>query len=137
MSRENVETVRRIYGHLDRGDPEAWDMLAPDVVLDASRRLLDPQVVRGREQVRDYMGQTFDFFEDPGVGGFFWEIEELVDAGEHVVAFNRTGGRGKASGVPVEARIAIVWTFRDGTPVAVAYFGDDRAGALAAAGLRA
>jgi hypothetical protein len=54
-----------------------------------------------------------------------------------VFAFIRTRARGKESGVEVDAYVANVWTFRDGEPVDVKYFGEDRAAALEAAGLAA
>ena len=51
MSQENVEYVRRILAVLDQGD-DPDDLVAPDFVLDFSRRLLNPIVVRGRDEVR-------------------------------------------------------------------------------------
>ena len=68
-------------------------------------------------------------------GRVFWQPEELMDAGDHVVALIRTGGRGKASGVDVSAQVWNVWRLRDGKAVAWTYFGDDKAAALEAAGL--
>jgi ketosteroid isomerase-like protein len=41
------------------------------------------------------------------------DVEELIDAGDHIVLGVRESGRGKASGVPMESRYAMVWTFRD------------------------
>ena len=64
-----------------------------------------------------------------------WEPQELIDAGDKVVAFIRTSARGKGSGVEVEAHVWNLWTFRDGTLVEWKYFGDDKAAALEAAGL--
>ena len=52
MSQENVELVRRIYALLDQGDEAVWDLAPPEVVFDFSRRLIDPVVLRGRDQVR-------------------------------------------------------------------------------------
>ncbi len=43
--------------------------------------------------------------------------------------------RGKSSGVEVDALVWNLWTFRDGRPIEVKYFGEDRAAALEAAGL--
>ena len=62
--------------------------------------------------------------------------EELIDADDKVVAFVRTSGKGKGSGVQVEAHVGNVWTFRDGKPVEWKYFGEDRTAALEAAGLK-
>ena len=61
-----------------------------------------------------------------------WRPKELIDAGDRVLAFVWTGGRGKVSGVEVEAYVWNVWTFRTGKPVEWTYFGEDRAAALEA-----
>ena len=134
MSQENVEIVRRIYESLTRGD-DAWrDVVAPELVVDFSRRLVDPFVARGRddEVLASFQRETLEVWEELPT----WEPKELIDAGDKVFAFIRTSGTGKASGALVEARVANVWTFRDGKPVEFTYFGEDRAAALEAAGLR-
>jgi ketosteroid isomerase-like protein len=131
MSQENVEIVRRIVALLDQGD-DPDDLVAPDFVLDFSRRLLNPIVVRGRDEVRAFTegeGQMW------GGGHLAYQPKELIDAGDKVLALVRVIGRGQASGVEVEAYTWSMWTFRDGKPVEWTYFGDDRASALEAAGL--
>jgi ketosteroid isomerase-like protein len=133
MSEENLEIVRGVYTSLTRGD-DAWrDLVAPEIVVDFSRRLVDPFVARGRDDpaLAFVQAQALEIWDEPPT----WEPEELIDAGDKVFAFIRTSGRGKASGVLVEARVANVWTFRDGKPVELTYFGEDRAAALKAAGL--
>ena len=133
MSQESVENVRRIYAVLDRGDDEAfWKLVAPDFVVDFSRRLIDPVVLRGRDQARSFAERERETWEGGYVG---WEPEELIDAGDKVLALIWTSGRGKASGVEVGAHVWNVWTFREGKPVEWTYFGDDRAAALEAVGL--
>ena len=132
MSQENVELVRRIYTLLDGGDEAVWDLLPPDFVLDFSRRLIDPVVLRGADQVRAaYLRDLPETWAGPPR----MEPEQLIDAGDQVLAFIRTGNRGRASGVEVEARVWNLWTFRDGKLTKWEYFGDDRAEALKAAGL--
>ena len=61
----------------------------------------------------------------------------MIDAGDKVLALVRVSGRGKASGVEVEAYTWNVVTLRDGKPVEIMYFGDDRAAAFDAAGVSA
>jgi ketosteroid isomerase-like protein len=64
MSQENVEIVRHIYTVLDRGDDEAfWKLVAPDFVLDFSRRLIDPVVLRGRDQVQAWYDREGEMWE--------------------------------------------------------------------------
>ena len=100
-------------------------------MVDFSRGLVDPFVARDL----DPAALTAFFNEARETWGDLpaWEPEELIDAGD--IAFIRTSARGKASGAEVEARVANVWTFRDGKPVELKYFGEDRAAALEAAGL--
>ena len=133
MSQQNVEIVRRLYALITRGDDRLLDLLAPDFVVDFSRRLVDPFVARDLdpEALTAFFNEARETWGDLPA----WEPEELIDAGDKVFAFIRTSARGKASGAEVEARVANVWTFRDGKPVELKYFGEDRAAALEAAGL--
>jgi ketosteroid isomerase-like protein len=128
-----VEIVRRVYALLSEALSEAvGDELPPEFVLDFSRRLLNPVVVRGRDEVRAFAEGEWQLWEGDHLG---YEPKELIDAGDKVLALVRVSGRGKASGVEVEAYAWQLWTFRDGKPVEATYFGDDRAAALEAAGL--
>jgi ketosteroid isomerase-like protein len=132
MSRENVEIVRLIYASLTRGGDGVMDLVGPDFVVDFSRRRVDPFVVTLDQEVFDaFRREVLQVWEAPPT----WEPQELVDAGDKVFAFIRTRARGKASGAEVDAHVANVWTFRDGKPVELKYYGEDRAEALEAAGL--
>jgi ketosteroid isomerase-like protein len=132
MSQENVDLVRRIYSLLDQGDEAVWNLATPGFVLDFSRRRIDPVLLRGRDQVRAWADREGEIWDG---GHTRWQPKEVIDAGDKVLAFILTGGRGKGSGVEVEAYVWNVWTFRDGKPVEWTYFGEDRAAALEAAGL--
>ena len=133
MSQENVEYVRRVYALLDEGDEAVWELASPEFVLDFSRRLIDPLLLRGREQVRAWSeGEAAEAWEGGRTG---WQPIELIDAGDSVLAFIRSSGRGKASGIEVEAYVWNVWTFRDGQLAKWTYFGEDRAAAREAVGL--
>jgi ketosteroid isomerase-like protein len=128
-----VELVRRIYALLDQGGEAFLDLVPPEIVFDFSRRLIDPVVLRGHDQLRAFGERERQIWEGGRVG---WEPKELIDAGDKVLAFIWTSGRGKASGVDVGAHVWNVWTFRDGKPVEWTYFGEDKAAALEAVGLR-
>jgi ketosteroid isomerase-like protein len=133
VSQENLELVRRAYAALTRGDGDTLrDLAAPELVVDFSRRLVEPVVVRGRDEaLASFLSQAREAWDDWPV----WEPQELIDAGDKVVALIRTSARGKGSGVGVEAHVWNLWTFREGKPVEFKYFGDDKVAALEAAGL--
>jgi ketosteroid isomerase-like protein len=131
MSQENVETVKGLYALLDTGDAKLWDAVPPDFLVDFSRRLINPLILPRDEARAILEREAEETWDQPPR----WEPREVIDAGDKVLAFIRTSGRGKASGAEVEARVWNLWTFRDGRPVAWEYFGDDRAAARHAAGL--
>jgi ketosteroid isomerase-like protein len=132
VSEKNVEMARHILALLDQGD-DPHDLLAPEFVMDFSRRRLNPVVVRGGVEVRAFAEGDGQIWEG---GHVAYQPKKLIDAGDKVLAFVRVSGRGQASGVEVEADTWSVWTFRDGKPVEWTYFGDDRASALKAVGLQ-
>ena len=124
--------VRRAYALLSQGDEAVWDQFPPEFVFDFSRRLVNPAVVRGRDQVRAFAESEKQMWEG---GHIDWQPKELIDTGDKVLTFVRVSARGKASGVEVETNVWNLWTFRDGKPVEMTYFGDDRAAAFEAVGL--
>jgi ketosteroid isomerase-like protein len=62
------------------------------------------------------------------------EIEELVDAGDAVLALIHHTARGHSSGMAMDSHDGMLFTFRNGKVVAVDYY-TGRERALAAAGL--
>jgi ketosteroid isomerase-like protein len=135
MSEENVEIVRRIYDAVARRDATAVLALHdPEVEMDGSRHrwaeLMGTSSFRGHEGLRRWSREYYEMWEN-----LDHSIEELIDAGEHVVSIVTSRGQGRASGIEVEWKHhAGVWTIRDGKVVRVAWF-RTRAEALAAAGL--
>src|SRR5262245_22673841 len=100
MSQENVEMVRRICALITDGDEAVWELVSPDFVWDFSRRLIEPVVMRGRDEARAFTERESEMWEG---GQQAWQPEELIDVGDKVLAFIRVSGRGKASGAPVES----------------------------------
>jgi ketosteroid isomerase-like protein len=131
ISKRNVEVVRAIYeAWAQHGLEAGLRYLEPGVVWDVSRRLVDPGVYRGHEGVRDYVRGIRKAYS--GMGS---EHEDLLEAGDKVVALLTFRAEGRSSGAAVQTRIANVWTLRDEKVVRMEYFGD-REEALAAAGVR-
>ncbi len=112
MSQENVEIVRRAYAAFNRRDFDAaLDALDPDVEWHQITQFPDRAVYRGREEMRDrfWNKQLVEQF-----GDFRIDVEELVDAGDHVVMIGHIVAHGSASGVPIRLRVVNVLEMRDG-----------------------
>jgi uncharacterized protein len=130
MSSHNLEIVRRLYQAFNQGALDSMlEVANADVEFDASERLPDEGVIRGRDAYRRFFERTFDTWER-----FVVEIDELLDAGDAVVALVRISGVGKSSQVTVEESTAHVVWLREGRPYRVKVFAD-RDDALRAAGL--
>jgi ketosteroid isomerase-like protein len=131
MSRANVEAAERIYAARGRGDVDAvLAELHPEVEWRPHLSALGGRPVRGHAGVREYLASLAEEWED-----FRQELVRVFDAGDEVVAFLKTYGRGRASGVELNLEVAHVLRFRDGACVESRTY-LDRDEALSAAGLR-
>src|SRR3954464_6522656 len=133
MSQENVESVRRGYGHWIATGEFTPELVHPDFVWDMStfRGWPERQTYVGLEGIAEFIGAWAEAWDD-------WEleVEDYVDAGEAgVVTIVRQRGRSKATGVPVEMRFGQVWTIRDQQQTRMRMYASP-AEALEAAGLR-
>ena len=111
--------------------------------IEASLTILDPAIewhtyivpgpgggtYHGHDGVRELWADARRIF-----GEFKNVPEQVFDAGDRVVAFVRVEGVGRESGVAVTARIAHVYSFRDGMIWCVESF-EDRDEALRVAGI--
>jgi ketosteroid isomerase-like protein len=117
MSETNVETVRRGYALFAAGDLEAVAALFSDdaEVSDTGGLGVIGSAAGTRWGPEGFLRSTeeaLEAFED-----FRVEAEDFVDAGEAVVVPVRLSGRGRASGVEMEMRLAHLWVLRDGKVV--------------------
>ncbi len=117
MSEENVETVRRAVEAYEREGLNGWmRYYAPEIEWTTTDKSIERATYRGHDGVRRFFGSFDDEFDD-----LRFDVEELIDAGEQVVLTLRVGGRGKASGAPVEmtrsssARCATAWSTASAT----------------------
>ena len=137
MSQENVEIVRRVYEAAARRDAATvLTLYDPEVELDNSRLGVASNIsggghgiYRGHEGLRRFFREWHEAWEK-----IEYDYDELIDAGEHVIAVVTRHARGRASGAEVERPFALVWTVREGEVVRVAWF-LTRNEALEAAGL--
>jgi ketosteroid isomerase-like protein len=130
-----VEIVRRVYDAVARRDTATvLALYDPEVEWDASQsplgRVTGASVLRGHEGLRRAFREWYDGWEHVEDN-----IEELIDAGEHVIAVVTLRGRGRSSGVEVEWKdYAAVWTIREGKVLRVVWL-PSREAALEAVGL--
>jgi ketosteroid isomerase-like protein len=129
MSQENVEIVRQVYEAAAHRNAETiFALYDAKVELDATRiGVGDLGVFSGHEGLRALFGELHQVW-----GHMQYDYEELIEAGDHVVAVVRRHAQGRASGVDVEASLALLWTLRDRKVIRVVWFGS-RADALEAA----
>ena len=110
MSQENVEIIKRGY--------EDWAATgdfpgSAELVWDVSKLgWLDQLVYPGREGAKQFLAEWAEVWDN-----WEFEVEEYVDAGERVVVIVNQRGRSKGSGIPLEMRLAQVWTVRDGAGI--------------------
>ena len=132
MSQENVEVVRRILRAFAAGDrDEVLSLVDPEVVVDATRRVLNPATYVGIDGVRQMFAGMDEAWEEVRLEG-----QEVIDGGDRVVVISRMIGTGKGSGVEVERPVnGQVWTIREGRVVRLDLGFTDREAALEAAGL--
>ena len=132
MSRENVETVRRIYaqGLLDREPDRLLELATPDVEYVNPPEAVEPGVRRGQTEVAKAVRNLSHPFDSTRN-----ELCGLFDGGDIVVASVRFCTRSRGSRSEVVQEEAHTWTLRDGK-IARFEWGRDLGAALEAAGLK-
>jgi ketosteroid isomerase-like protein len=132
MSGERVEDVRAIYEEWRKGNFRAGvDLYDPSILLVHSAEFPDAGSVVGPEAVGGFMRAFLEAWEKVTI-----EAEDLIDAGDSVVAAVVQRGTGKASGAePAELHYFHVWTFRADRVIRLDVI-RDRTAALQAAGVR-
>jgi ketosteroid isomerase-like protein len=108
QTRPDIERMRRAYERLAAGEVDL-DLIDTEVEVRDRPEAPDPQTYHGHDGVRAALAATYDTFEL-----MEFEPERLVEIGDHIVVVIHMRGRGKESGVPVEDRIAHLWTMRNG-----------------------
>jgi ketosteroid isomerase-like protein len=132
MSRANVEIVRRSIDAYSRGDLEGvLDHLAPEFEMHTSGRFADTEpVYRGRQGWVDFWNTFQAAWENITIS-----IERIEDLDDRVLTLGTFHGRGRGSGVEVDAETAWLHTIKNGLVVDHRSFGTSKE-ALGAAALR-
>ena len=100
MSEENLELTRLGYEAFNRGDIDGFlDICDPNIEWQ-DIAAIDTAAVTGREAVRAFFETATAPWEE-----IRREPEEIIDlGGDHVLVLSHTTGRGKGSGIVVDAR---------------------------------
>ena len=116
MSRQNVELVQRsIEQWVATGEPAWWTLHEECEIHDHD--VMDAGEYRGHVGVTRWLEDWATAWSK-----FSMEIEEFIDAGEHVIAVVRIKATGRASGVPVERQDALLYTVQDGKITRLDYY---------------
>jgi ketosteroid isomerase-like protein len=131
MSEENVELVRDSFAAWERGDLEWLDRHTdPEVEIAQPPNLPGTSTYTGKEGLREALRDWPSQWEDFRIA----LVETTALDQGRVLAMTRQVGRGKGSGVEVEADFAFLFTVRQGKLVRWQMF-TGREEALEAAGL--
>ena len=130
MSQENVEIAQRAIDVFNGSDVDAFAALAtPDFEWSPSMSAIEGEIFRGREGIEKYFASL-----DAAWKSFQILAGRFCDLADLVVMLGRLEGRGKASGVPVDASLGMVFDFRGGKMSRIRGY-LDHGEALRAAGL--
>jgi ketosteroid isomerase-like protein len=123
MSQENVDLIRAIYAAFAAGDvPGVLSRMSADIVWNEAENFpyADGNPYVGPEAVLQgvfaRIGAEWDGFEAAP--------DELLDAGDAVVALGRYRGIFKATGNMLDAQLAHVWRIADGKAAAFQQYTD-------------
>jgi uncharacterized protein len=111
MSEENLELVRRSFLAYEQGGLDALaEFWHPDMSWRAAEGALDDiGVFHGHDAMRRYYREWEETFDEVSI-----DVEELIVAGDKVVAAVRGIGKMKGSEAKINIRYAIVLSFREG-----------------------
>jgi ketosteroid isomerase-like protein len=113
VSEENVEIVRSLIKDWSRGEySAALDSIDPEIEVNVAFQANLDGTYRGHAGLAELMGTFWAEFEDQRI-----EIEQTMPAGSDVVVGVRFYGRGKRSGLEIDAPAWHVWSLREGKAV--------------------
>jgi ketosteroid isomerase-like protein len=129
----NAGIVRSLYAAFSRlaqgGEPASYVATYFDADCEY-RPIEEARTVRGHDELICWVERWLEAWDDA------WdEVDEIIEAGEVVVATIRVHGRGRKSGVEISQQLYDVFELRDGRVLRIREY-LDHAEALEAAGLR-
>jgi ketosteroid isomerase-like protein len=133
MSQQNVEAIQSIYTAFEKGDlPGVLKSMAPDIqwneaenfpYADGNPYIGTAAVVEG---VFQRLGSEWEFWK--------LQIENILDAGDNVVAFGRYKAKNRKTAKSIDAQFAHIWWLKDGKAVRFQQYTDTLQASKALAG---
>jgi len=113
---ENVDALRRIFETFNSGDPaRILACIDPDFEAEIPPAFsAEPDTYHGHDGVRRYLQSFQDAMSE-----IRFQPERFWEAGQSVVVAARLTARGRHTAIPVEQRLAQVWSIREGKATAV------------------
>lgn len=123
MSQANVDLIRGLYDAFAAGDISGvLGRMSPDIVWNEAESFIyaDNNPYHGPDGILNGVfarigAEWNDFSANP---------EELLDAGDTVIALGRYRGTFRATGRPLDAQLVHVWRIADGKAVAFQQYTD-------------
>ncbi len=112
MLRENVELVQRFEASWAKRDLDAaLECVSAEMEFDWSASISPFKgTYMGHDGLARFWTEMLDAFDR-----FSPEMEEVIECGpEELITVDLVRGRGKGSGIEIEARGAMLWTVREG-----------------------
>jgi len=129
MSQQHVELIQRFYQeYLASGEPP-WEMADEEIEIADHDAPDQTGVYRGHAGVRSWLEAWNEAWAE-----WSFDVEELIDAGDRVVAVVRMRTKGLESGVELDRQDAVVYAFRSDKISRVDYY-NNKQQAFEAAGL--
>jgi ketosteroid isomerase-like protein len=130
MPEENVQIVRKVMDAFNRRDAKTFAAyLAEDAKIVPMRAALEGTIYCGPDAASQYCAAVDESWDN-----LMWDVEEVRNGRDWVLALGRIRGRGADSGAEIDARAGWVVRFRDGLIASFHTF-SDRSAALEAVGL--
>jgi ketosteroid isomerase-like protein len=105
----DLEKLEGLYKEWALGDFSRLDLWDESVVMDTFG-MGEPMRASGRDDIAATLADWLSAWELP----LRIEADEFIESGDRILALVRWKGRGKGSGVEMEASGAHLWTFRNG-----------------------
>jgi ketosteroid isomerase-like protein len=119
MATGDEERLRIGYAAFNHGGIEAiLESLDPKIHVRERETMPDAATYHGRTGVRTLFTTLLEAFDDVQ-----YEIEEIIDRGDHTVVVLLQSVRGRGSGISMGARTVHVWEMHEGRPVSLSIFG--------------